>query len=41
MIVYPVQSITGTIYSVGNVILKNNPPLINVEEVFRGRVIYN
>lgn len=41
MFVYPVQSITGTIYSVGNVILKNNPPLIDVEEVFRGRVIYN
>jgi hypothetical protein len=41
MFVYPIQSITGTIYSVGNVILKNNPPLIDVEEVFRGRLIYN
>lgn len=39
--VYPIQKIEGTILATGNVILKNIPPIINVEEVFRGRVIYN
>jgi hypothetical protein len=41
MIVYPIQHIEGSILATGNVILKNVPPIINVEEVFRGRVIYN
>ena len=38
--VYPVQKIEGTIFATGNVILKNVPPIINVDEVFTGRVIY-
>lgn len=40
MIVFPVAKIEGTIFSTGNVILKNLPPVVDVEEVFTGRVIY-
>ena len=41
MFVYPVQKIEGTIFATGNVILQNVPPLVNVDEVYTGRVIYN
>lgn len=41
IIVKPIEAITGTIYSTGNVILKNNPPVINVQELFSGRLILN
>lgn len=41
MIVFPVQSITGKMVSTGNIILKNNPPIVDVEELYQGRVIYN
>lgn len=40
MIVYPVQKIEGIINATGNVVLENIPPIIDVEEVFRGRLIY-
>jgi hypothetical protein len=40
MIVYPINVIEGTIFSTGNVVLKNVPPIVDVDEVFRGRVIY-
>lgn len=40
MFVYPVQKIEGTIFATGNVILKNVPLIVNVEEVYTGRVIY-
>jgi disulfide oxidoreductase YuzD len=40
MFVYPVQKIEGTIFATGNVILQNVPPLVNVDEVYTGRVIY-
>jgi hypothetical protein len=40
MFVYPINVIEGTIYATGNVVLKNVPPIVDVEEVFRGRVIY-
>ena len=40
MIVYPVQKIEGIINATGNVVLKYVPVIIDVEEVFRGRVIY-
>ncbi|MCW1146910.1 DUF2807 domain-containing protein [Flavobacterium lacisediminis] len=40
MFVYPVQKIEGTIFATGNVILKNVPPIVDVEEVYRGRVIF-
>ena len=41
MIVKPIQRIEGKILSTGNVILKNNPPEIEVEEMFSGHLIYN
>lgn len=40
MMVYPIQKIVGTISATGNIILKNVPPVVDVEELFRGRVIY-
>lgn len=41
IIVNPQQKITGTIFSTGNVILKNEPPIIEVEELYQGRLILN
>lgn len=41
IIVNPQQKITGTIYSTGNVILKNNPPIIDVQVLYQGQLIYN
>ncbi len=41
IITHPVQSIIGKMVSTGNVILKNNPPIVNVEQLYQGRVIYN
>lgn len=41
MIVKPIQRIEGQILSTGNVILKNNPPEVEVEEFYTGRLIYN
>ena len=40
MIVKPMQSLTGTLNSTGNVILKNVPPLVDVEELYQGNLIY-
>lgn len=41
MIVKPIQSIKGKMVSTGNIILKNNPPIVDVEELYQGHVIYN
>lgn len=40
MVVHPTESITGKMVSTGNVVLKNVPPIVNVEELYQGRVIY-
>jgi hypothetical protein len=40
MIVRPIQSIIGTMNSTGNIILKNVPPVVDVEELYQGNVIY-
>lgn len=40
MIVKPLQSIKGTMNSTGNIILKNVPQLVDVQELYQGRVIY-
>ena len=40
MVVNPIQSISGTMNSTGNIILKNVPPIVQVEELYQGRVIY-
>lgn len=41
MIVKPIQRIEGQILSIGNVILKNVPSEIEVEELFTGHLIYD
>ncbi len=40
MIVNPQLSITGQILSIGDVIAKNRPPIVNVEELYVGRLIF-
>lgn len=40
LIVNPRESIVGTIVSLGDVIAKNRPPFVEVEELFRGRLIF-
>lgn len=41
IIVNPQQSITGKISGTGNVISVSTPPVIDVEEVYKGRLIFN
>jgi len=41
MIVKPINSITGKMVSTGNIVLKNNPPLVDVQQLYQGQVIYN
>ena len=41
LIVKPIESITGKIVSIGDIILKNNPPIVDVQELYQGHVIYN
>lgn len=41
IIVNPQQSVTGTLYSTGNLVLKNTPPVIDVQQVYTGSIIYN
>ncbi|GGI55787.1 head GIN domain-containing protein [Winogradskyella haliclonae] len=41
MVINPQQSITGSILSTGNVISVNQPPIVDVEETFNGRLIFN
>lgn len=40
IICYPVASIRGIIVGLGNVIAKNRPPIVDVEERFQGRLIF-
>jgi hypothetical protein len=40
MILNPTESITGTITSNGNIILKNNPPINTVEQLYTGHLVY-
>ncbi|WP_298556044.1 head GIN domain-containing protein [uncultured Algibacter sp.] len=40
MIVNPQQEITGKISGIGNVVGVNKPPIVDVEEVYRGRLIF-
>lgn len=41
MIVKPIQSITGKMFSTGNIILKNNPSIVDVQQLYQGHLIYN
>jgi hypothetical protein len=40
MIVKPIQGVTGILNSTGNLILKNVPPIVEIEELYQGKVIY-
>lgn len=40
MIVYPINSITGEIRATGDVIARNEPPIVNVQELFTGELIF-
>lgn len=40
MVVHPTESITGKMVSTGNVVLKNVPPIVNIEALYQGHVIY-
>jgi hypothetical protein len=41
MIVNPQQSITGKISGTGNVISVTHPPIVEVQELYKGRLIFN
>lgn len=40
MIVNPQLSLKGKIVSIGDVISKNRPPIVEVEELYRGRLVF-
>ncbi len=40
MVVNPQASIKGKIVSLGDIISKNRPPIVEVEELYRGRLIF-
>lgn len=40
MIVKPIQSVTGLLNSTGNLVLKNVPPIVDVQTLFYGSVVY-
>ena len=40
MLLYPTQSIAGSLVSTGNVELFNTPPLVNISTTYQGHVIY-
>ncbi len=41
MIVKPIQKIEGILNSTGDVILKNNPLIVNVQQLYQGHIIFN
>ena len=41
MIVHPLEAIRGRIVSVGDVLAKNRPPIVEVEETFEGRLLFD
>lgn len=40
MFVFPIQEIKGTIAGTGNLVLKNVPPVIEVEQLYSGHIVY-
>lgn len=40
MLLYPTQSVAGSLVSTGNVELFNTPPLVNISTTYQGHVIY-
>lgn len=41
MIVFPTGKISGTLYSTGNLVLKNVPQIVEVETLYSGQVVYD
>jgi hypothetical protein len=41
MIIHPVQSLSGDIYSTGNVLSRTHPPTVNVIEHYSGRLLFD
>ena len=41
ILINPTESVSGTIHSTGDVILFNTPPIVDVEELSVGKLIYN
>jgi hypothetical protein len=41
IIVKPIDKIIGKLYSTGNLIIKNTPLIIDVQQYYQGRLIYN
>lgn len=41
IILFPTESIKGKMVSTGNTILKNNPPIVEVAQLYQGVLIYN
>lgn len=40
MIVYPTEKIWGTLYSTGNLVLKNVPPIVEVKQLYTGHIVF-
>ncbi len=40
IIVFPVESVKGVIRSTGNLVLKNVPPIVDVEQLYTGHIVY-
>jgi len=40
IIVYPTESVSGVIRSTGNLVLKNLPPVVDVEQLYTGHIVY-
>ncbi|TQD39824.1 head GIN domain-containing protein [Haloflavibacter putidus] len=40
MVINPQQSLIGKIVSTGNILAKNEPPLVQVEELYTGRLLF-
>lgn len=40
IIVFPVLSVKGAIRSTGNLVLKNLPPVVDVEQLYTGHIVY-
>lgn len=40
VIVNPQQEVSGTIYSTGNLVLKNSPPVVNVNQLYSGHLVF-
>ena len=41
MVVRPIQKIEGKLLSTGNLIVKNNPPINTLQQLYTGQIIYN